>query len=271
MTAEKANVDSLDLERIYEKTKQHNFLHIQPTPLNISNIVVSTKLNINITSNFEHFKEYCELNPMCENIHLSKKSLGKSCVIFKWNQTYENNKLKNKNISVKIFKNGSLHITGITVPDEAVIITECFGNYIQKYKNTSDDEDDLSILSYNLIMIQSTFDIGVTIDLPKLHEIWNVDESYTINNDKHSAIQIKNKKDKTSIFIFSTGKILITGCKNSEQLQTAYTSVCCFFEKNINEGFYEKKQDIVKIPKKRGRKSKMELNSYYNSKKIHLV
>lgn len=278
MIAEKANNDSKQLESLIDETKQVNFVHIYPKPLNISNIVVSTKININIASSFDNFKEYSEKHPMGEDIHLSKKSLGRSCIIYKWNQKYENEKIKSKNISVKVFKNGSLHITGVTFPDEAVIISECIRDYIKLYENTilcsespEEEEDEEKIHSYNLIMIQSTFDLGVTINLPKLLELWNIEDTFAITNDKHSAIQIKYQKNKTSTFIFSTGKILITGCKNSTQLQSAHKNVCDFFENNFDKEMYHKKEDLVKIPKKRGRKSKMELDALYNSKKIHLV
>lgn len=246
--------ESAALSDALQKIENYSFQNIKHLPLKISNCTISCFTSKPISLTIESLKEYVVSHPVAENIKISKKSLGKNCLILKI-------VTQNKNIAIKLFLNGSIHITGVTKPCEAVSISDFFCTYFSKMEE--EKEEERHTLRYTINMIQSTFSIVNTkILLSDVKSRWECEDTQIINNEKHAACQIRFTKINTSVFIFSTGKIMITGAKNADHLYTCFETVGRFLDQNqalVCMAF----EPQAKEPKKRGRKRKLEQDDFY--------
>lgn len=212
-----------------------------------------------------------------EGMTLSTKCLGKNCIIFKWIQKIEgidssSHDKETRNISIKVFGNGSIHIVGVTRPIYALLISNYFLNFfedIQRRGNVIPSTDPSCLTgmteTYSICMIQSNFEVDRAILLKEFREKWDVvSGSIVYNKDsRHPGLQIKFKELSTSCILFSSGKILITGATEADHLENVYKIVCEFIDKNFE---CVTKQCVVvekKIPGKRGRKRKAEHDAFY--------
>lgn len=271
---EMSNINSCEYDDMIQDLQNRDYSFINPTPLKIANMTIVCKINQGISS-LTDFKDELEKTPLSTGIKVSKHSLGKNCIILKWNQPIEIKKdkekekrVKPKKLAAKIFTNGSVHITGVDRPVKAVVISNFISMYLQRlYNKENIDTDDTK--SFSICMIQSTFDVGYRLDLYKFKNSWNDKLTFINTNNNHPALQIKylnenmnnEEKNKTCIFVFSTGKILITGAKTVQELRNAYISVSEFIGKNE-----ELCSEIpIKIPQKRGRKRKIDMINKYDA------
>jgi TATA-box binding protein (TBP) (component of TFIID and TFIIIB) len=164
------------------------------------------------------------------------------------------NNPERNHMNIKVFKNGSLQITGCKcmedfydVVDRLIIILKK-GVYIKKDKHSQKthrkfivDNNIIAINNIKVKMINSNFSVNFEMDRKKLdnlikqhHDIDTFDkelgyiESKLSASEKHSCVDIKYRYDDdnvTSIFIFSTGSVIITGAKNFIQIIGAYIYV----------------------------------------------
>jgi len=146
-------------------------------------------------------------------------------------------------INMKVFKNGSLQMTGCKDMEDFFNVTNNLikilikGRKIDGKRIRFVNQKELFIRSVKIRMINSNFRLNYKIDrdnlatnLRKYHgknpidtEIGYVDYKYDPNGD-HSCVNIKfNYEDNiTSIFVFQTGAVIITGAKNLHHIVMAY-------------------------------------------------
>lgn len=127
-----------------------------------------------------------------------------------------------KLLSIKLFINGSLHITGCKELSDAVRAMNVLMTEI------NDDEYRINkINELKVVMINSGFKIGFNIDRDKLYKL--VRDTYTCSYDPtiHACVDMKIMDgDKIiSVFIFESGSIIITGGNSLEQIVNTYQIV----------------------------------------------
>jgi TATA-box binding protein (TBP) (component of TFIID and TFIIIB) len=141
----------------------------------------------------------------------------------------------NNPINVKLFKNGSVQMTGcITIKDSIdalvricnILTTKLF-NKKKNIKQRLCTGKDLinSITKYQIGMINSNFDIGFWIDRNRLLEILKTKKlDVTFDSNSHASVKIKYPIDDIviTILVFEKGKIIITGSRNYNHLKIAY-------------------------------------------------
>ena len=163
----------------------------------------------------------------------------------------------NKIMNVKLFNNGKIQITGLKKENQAI---PCIENLIKYFNDISifEDEEDISILKHELVLINSDFDIGFQINREVLHKeiidsgIYSsyepcnypgVNIKYFINQNQFDGICCcesmcngKGRADgdgkckKVTIAVFKSGKIIITGGQNVDQLEVSYRFIKNFIE-----------------------------------------
>jgi TATA-box binding protein (TBP) (component of TFIID and TFIIIB) len=186
--------------------------------LNIKKINIDV-LNINPESNF-------------------KKSLKKS---FYNSVTFNIN-----NLAIKIFSNGNIHITGYSDIDNSINLVET----LLKELNI-----EASIADFDIQLINTNFKVNYNINLNILKEEINkiavqnnVFASYDL--ERHMSVKIKLKigERKTSIMVFYTGSILISGIKQPAELLKSFNFIHDFLNKHRDKLYYKK--EIIHIKKK---------------------
>lgn len=229
-----------------------------------------------------------EQGELDEGMTLSTKCLGKNCIIFKWTHTIRQDEGK-KNISIKVFGNGSIHIVGVTRPIQALLISNYFFNLFEDilrdglsnhaldgqrnetlYDLSKPITRDLSCVTgltdtYSICMIQSNFEIDRALFLKEVREQWDIETGSIIYNkdSRHPGLQIKFKDISTSCILFASGKILITGATKPEHLEDVYKIVCEFIDRKHETVTHARVQVEKKTPGKRGRKRKAEHDAFY--------
>ena len=185
---------------------------------------------------------------------LDKKTRKKTARKTFYNQVtihiYHNNKI----VNVKLFNNGKIQMTGLKYELQGKEVLEILKKMlVNKNENDIFDTDDLEILDYKIVLINSDFDIKYKVNREKLHrEIINLGLYSTyepcmypgvnikyyynnINSDNNLGICNCNCKcdgkgegngqgdcKKVTIAVFNSGKIIITGGKNRDQLIKSY-------------------------------------------------
>lgn len=119
--------------------------------------------------------------------------------------------------SIKIFSNGKLQITGITSLNEASEVANLIGSIL----NTVFDCNRYAVTSLEIGMINTNFSFGRKIDIITLRDILNSFPNVSIDYEPDVYPGLKIKYNKSSIFIFTTGNVLITGVKSLEEVKDA--------------------------------------------------
>ncbi|ARF10591.1 TATA box binding protein [Hokovirus HKV1] len=164
-----------------------------------------------------------------------------------------------KFINIKIFENGTLHITGIKsyndfmesydklikellkekyVLKNGILKRKYFFNNVNNVKEVFDNKN-----NFKICMIVCTFYVYFKIKLEILDDILQKQKYNTVFNfTDHACVNIKYNYSDTreiSIFVYESGKINITGSRINEEIIECY--------KFIIKILYENYDDIVLI------------------------
>ncbi len=161
-------------------------------------------------------------------------------------------------INIKVFKNGSLQITGCKDLRDFTNVTNTLikilvtGKIIDKKKiQYVNDANNIGIHDVKIRMINSGFKLDYKIDRKKLKELLKANHGSNTKdteigfveykykpNGGHSCVNIKYQYDedsKPSIFVFQTGSIIITGAKKLNHIIMAYHFINKILAKYYNE------------------------------------
>lgn len=161
-----------------------------------------------------------------------------------------------KLINVKVFNNGKIQMTGLKNSDQGKETIDVLIQELSKLNNkeTPIFEGDLNISDYDIVLINSDFDIKYKVDREKLHRdlinlgIYSsfepimypgVNMKYYFNtafnnNGVCNCTNICNGKGKgngdgdckkITIAIFNSGKIIITGGRSEPQIVESYNYI----------------------------------------------
>jgi len=180
-----------------------------------------------------------------------------------------------KSINIKIFRNGSIHITGIVDEDlgkKAIqfLCDEINQIYIKDQSITNNNISDLGVHNWKVVLINSDFTCNFKIRREKLFEILDTKCGLVVNYESDNYPGVKTSyywneadKEKTgickckigktcsgkglgtisdndscrkiTISIFQSGKIIITGARDNNQIKDAYE----FITKILRENYFE--------------------------------
>lgn len=182
------------------------------------------------------------------------------------------NNLARNYINIKVFKNGSLQMTGCKDMDDFNNVTTTLIKILKRGKdikgkngeivhiNFIDDPKKIGIYDVKIRMINSNFKLDYKVDRKKLAKLLKKNHHQNTKDKEigyveckyeptggHSCVNIKYKydeKNKPSIFVFQTGAVIITGAKNLHHIIMAYH----FIHKILNK--YYKEIRIIELDHK---------------------
>jgi TATA-box binding protein (TBP) (component of TFIID and TFIIIB) len=197
------------------------------------------------------------------------------------------NNLSRNYINIKVFKNGSLQMTGCKDMEDFFCVTQTLIEVLKRGKDITtkngktkhidyvEEPDKIGIFDAKIRMINSNFKLPFKVDREKLfkllkknHKVGTKDEELGYIECKyeptggHSCVNIKyryDEKNKPSIFIFQTGAVIITGAKNYQQIIAAYE----FNQKILAR--YMKQVEIVELDKNA---IQAEMIKYFKNKEL---
>jgi hypothetical protein len=140
---------------------------------------------------------------------------------------------KIKKINVKLFKNGSIQISGVK---KLKYTNRALNKLVYRLSEINndikfvEDYDKLAIYDFSIYMINSNYKINLHVNRKKIFEILKMKK---IKSSYEKCIRacvivkycpkIKNKEEKeVSLFVFEKGNIIITGARNLEHIIESY-------------------------------------------------
>lgn len=184
------------------------------------------------------------------------KKKKKKSVFYNQVSIYVMVKGKNKKpVSVKLFLNGAIQITGCKTIGHAIEALNKIFIELHKTKGlvvmknfalrvidlpfmTNTNITLKNVKDIKVVMINSNFTIGFKVDRLKLHNLM-LSEGYDVSFDpeKHACVNIKfdHTEKQLSIFVFEGGSIIITGVKNCHQILEAYDFINKYLLMNYNK------------------------------------
>lgn len=130
--------------------------------------------------------------------------------------------------SIKLFPNGSIQVAGCSdlIDCKRIIRQVIFlVQSLTKTKNTIPDNN------FRVVMINTNFSLNYSINLFKTTECFLKDSRFdtTFDPDRYSAVKIKftpiENKKRVTASIFSSGKIIVTGAEQLEEIINAYNII----------------------------------------------
>uniref|UniRef100_A0A6C0C9U2 TATA-box binding protein n=1 Tax=viral metagenome TaxID=1070528 RepID=A0A6C0C9U2_9ZZZZ len=279
---------------------------LEENGISISTITLDCKLhtliNVNIFSKNVELKDneiasvkYGNRNDTATNrtiINLDTKKKKSSGKMF-FNQVTilmkPTNNAERNYINIKVFKNGSLQMTGCkdmndfnnvvhTLIKLLIKGTTITRNRITRHLNYITNPDTIGLYDTKIRMINSNFQFQYKIYRERLSQllvehhnkytkdtdIGYVEHKYS-SNSSHSCVNIKFKYDENkspSIFVFQTGSIIITGAKNLQHIIASYD----FIQKIIAK--YKQQIMIVDLDQDAVR---AEIANYFLEKRKSLI
>lgn len=181
-------------------------------------------------------------------------------------QTFTKN--PDKVVNGKLFQNGSVQITGCksvynfvtaintlckNLCEEVHVIDFKNKKVIKKPFTSNINKTKIEeITKFNIVMINSNFDLGYKIDREELYLITKKENLPAIYEPiKHACVNIKYKYDikKTiSIFVFESGKVIITGSTESDHIVKAYEFINNLLNKYKDDIILQNIDDFMNHP-----------------------
>ena len=241
-----------DLKNLY------NF-NILPQDLNLSTFSACCKLNVNVIFNnifnyldLEEYKinkiKYCNkfITHLCREPQSVKTVKKKRTPKIFYNQLtfiiYSN--YSKKNINTKLFKNGSIQMSGCKHIEDIInilnILTDKLShtraiieNNIIIEKPFINTGQEINITNFKISLINTNFKIPFQVEREILYNILiNKKINCRYEPCKHACVNIKYVNDenindihKASIFVFQSGNIIITGTKTIDIIVKAYNYI----------------------------------------------
>lgn len=157
--------------------------------------------------------------------------------------------MPNSKISLKIFKNGSIQMSGIksieacnTVLNKLINeLSKEYGviedNVINEINFIEDKTDEISISKFKIDMINSGFELQYQVNRENLYnKLLDNKIDCKFEPSIHAGVNIKflpeGNEKKVSIFVFESGNIIITGAKNVNNILESYEYISKFMEEN---------------------------------------
>lgn len=172
---------------------------------------------------------------------------------------------KKKPISVKLFENGSIQMTGCVCIEDCTFVLDQLREEFRKIKGVLiknkivpkqfvknyDALNSNKVQDIKIVMINSNYKIGFGINRAKFYKallLDNIDCSY--EPCIHACVNIKYKYDvdnTISIFVFESGAIIITGVKNRDHITEAYDFTIKKIYQYFNQIITNEGIDIMRI------------------------
>jgi TATA-box binding protein (TBP) (component of TFIID and TFIIIB) len=178
-----------------------------------------------------------------------------------------------KLINCKIFNNGTIQLTGCkSVENLLCVLNTLFSKLSEEisiittkkehiYKPFATNMDNLrldKLYFFNIVMINCNFDAGYKIDREELFSITKKNNIIaTYEPGRHACVNIKyqyidsdnvgeeSKNKQISIFVFESGKVIITGSSKRSHIIKAYDFITNLLSLNKKEILLEDLDDLI--------------------------
>jgi TATA-box binding protein (TBP) (component of TFIID and TFIIIB) len=204
---------------------------------------------LTIKRSTDSIKTLIELKKLNKRLALKKKLKGNNfynsiTLIIRVTEGYTPNLNKEPKINIKLFKNGSIQMSGCKTVDNVNIVLNKLlyrlGQIKGKIENNQIQEityveevDKIGIYHFKIDMIYCNYRICIQIDREKLYDLLKKKKVKCIYEPTiRACVIIKHTPDnnnpfnkEVSVFIFKKGNIIITGARSKNQVIETYNYI----------------------------------------------
>ena len=149
--------------------------------------------------------------------------------------------------SIKLFSNGRLQMTGMTSMNDAYRAAKVMCKIIEEIPHARKDETcEITPIELSIGMINSNFSFGTHLNILKLkNDMENHEDIHvTYDPEVYPGLKIKHKMSDgsfCSIFVFSTGNVVMTGVKDLAFIIRSFHFLCSIVDTQhyINLRFHQ--------------------------------
>ena len=132
--------------------------------------------------------------------------------------------------SVKVFDNGSMHVTGCTSPTQFLEVAEAVCKFMGELAGieTVDGSGVVRLTGYDTQMINLNFGVDTRLYLQQLCERYAaMGYVASYDSDTYPGLNVKLPVGdrRVTALLFKSGKVIITGAKTAEELESAHAMV----------------------------------------------
>lgn len=140
--------------------------------------------------------------------------------------------------SIKVFSNGRLQITGLSSVADAKKAVNVLCEILKKSYGAVKAKE-ITVKDCSIAMINSNFSFNTGIDILKIKkdlEKTNKSVSIIYNPEVYPGLKIKHKTTKgtSSLFVFTTGNVVITGVKSIQEIIESFSMIASTVNSNID-------------------------------------
>lgn len=163
--------------------------------------------------------------------------------------------------SMKVFSNGRLQITGLSSVADAKNAVNILCEILRKSYGSVKAKE-ITVKDCSIAMINSNFSFNVGIDILKIKkdlEKSEHDVGIIYNPEVYPGLKIKHKTSKgtSSLFVFTTGNVVITGVKSIQEIIESFSMIASTVNSKLDTY-----KTILKPPKAKIRKSDVSKHGY---------
>lgn len=165
----------------------------------------------------------------------NKKSFNNS-VIFKLPRSSDK-----KQQAIKVFCNGTLHITGFKRVEDAIEVGDIFATLMELAFGGTFKIDTFQVQLINTCFHHPSISSNHMIDLASLHQqlICHTEYYTTFNTDRYAGVIVK--APSYNVLLFESGNVILTALSTPEQLKDAFCFIDGFITKH-HRSFVKLKQ-----------------------------
>lgn len=178
------------------------------------------------------FKEWFATEACTRNFKLSSHRKFHNCMILSRTNPVGNN------ISVKVFSNGKLHLTGVKTIEQAVDVASDILSFVANFTGEISDSTSFTpqLINYRL---KVEFTSEQVLCLKTIYDFVTTRYTFTclFNNEHHPGVRIKFdfQNHVSTVLIFESGSVLINAVVSAAELVFVYTTLMEIFERMHTE------------------------------------
>lgn len=140
--------------------------------------------------------------------------------------------------AVKVFVNGVLHITGPKSVKDSVAIAHTICTVLERIAIFDDDvgeeEGRIVVEDMKICMINTNFSTGEKLRLMEVkRRLLDLGKECSYDPEGYPAVSFRH--ERVSVFVFATGKVIITGGKSFEDVAVGYRFVTSFLDQHVHD------------------------------------
>lgn len=201
-----------------------SFVNLMPTKATISTMTITASLNV---------RRVCRDSVMIAlsliegdgPLRTSEKPAKRRRTSVFFNQVT----IRHGTKSVKVFDNGSMHVTGCTSPTEFLTISSAVCALLGDVAGVeTKDGTRVTVTGFDVQMINLNFGAGRQLFLRELRDkcaALGYTASYDADTYPGLNVKIPVANRRITVLIFKSGKIILTGAKTGEELERAHAAI----------------------------------------------